>query len=52
MEELADKPGFVVNNHSSRPLIAQWLKQPTRPQRGSRLKGAYLALLRVEFTSP
>ena len=24
------------SNHSSRPAIARWLKQPTRPQRGPR----------------
>ena len=28
--ELVDKPGSVVDNHSSRRLFAQTLKQPTR----------------------
>ncbi len=50
--ELADKPGSVLDNHSSRPIIAHWLKQPTRSQRGPRHKGTYLVLLRVEFTLP
>ena len=27
------------SNHSSRPAIAHWLKQPTRPQRGPRQRG-------------
>ena len=35
--ELIDKPGFVVDNHSSRPAIAHRLKQPTRFQREPRL---------------
>ncbi|MFT5879823.1 MAG: hypothetical protein ACI86X_000943 [Moritella sp.] len=35
--ELVDKPGFVVDNHSSRSAIAHRLKQPTRFQRGPRL---------------
>jgi len=30
--ELADKPGSVEGNHSSRPAIAHWLKQHTRSQ--------------------
>ncbi len=37
--ESADKPGSVVDNHSSRPRIAPGLKQPTRPQRGPRQWG-------------
>jgi len=49
---LADKPGSVGNNHSSRPIIAHWLKQPTRFQRGPRHKEPYLVLLQVEFTLP
>jgi hypothetical protein len=52
ISELADKPGSVLDNHSSRPMIAHWLKQPTRSQRGPRHKGTYLVLLRVEFTLP
>jgi len=32
---LADKPGSVVDNHSSRPAIAHRLKQPTRLRCGS-----------------
>ena len=46
----ANKPGFVVDNHSSRPEIARRLKRSTRSQRGPRHKRAYLILLRVEFT--
>jgi len=30
--KLTDKPGSVVDSHSSRPAIAHWLKQPTRVQ--------------------
>ena len=40
------------SNHSSRPAIARWLKQPTRVQYGPYLVNPYLALLRVEFTVP
>ena len=29
-EKLVDKPGSVVDSHSSRPFITEWLKQPTR----------------------
>ena len=50
--EPADKPGSVVDSHSSRPAIAHWLKQPTRVQYGPYLVNPYLALLRVEFTVP
>ncbi len=32
--KLTDKPGSVVDSHSSRPAIAHWLKQPTRVQYG------------------
>jgi len=32
---LADKPGSVVDSHSSRLYIAAQLKQPTRTQCGS-----------------
>ena len=34
---MADKPGFVLDNHSSRPIIAYWLKLSTRFRRGPRL---------------
>ena len=50
--KLTDKPGSVVDSHSSRPAIAHWLKQPTRVQYGPYLVNPYLALLRVEFTVP
>ena len=50
--ELADKPGSVLGNHSSRPAIAHWLQQHTRSQRGPRRTRSYLVLLRVEFTLP
>ena len=33
--KLADKPGSVVDNHSSRPAITHRLKQPTRSRCGS-----------------
>jgi len=33
---LADKPGSVVDNHSSGMYVTIHLKQPTRIQRGSR----------------
>ena len=52
MVELADKPGSVLDNHSSRPVIAHWLQQHTRSQRGPRHTRSYLVLLRVEFTLP
>ncbi len=48
--EPACKPGFVVDNHSSRTHVTIRLKQPTRTRRGPRLKGPYLVLLRVGFT--
>jgi len=50
--ELADKPGSVVDNHSSRPALAHWLQQPTRVQCGPHHMNPYLVLLRVEFTVP
>jgi len=49
---LTDKPGSVVDSHSSRTNVAVCLKQPTRSQRGSRHAGTYLVLLRVGFTMP
>ena len=36
--ESADKPGSVVNRHSSRPAITHRLKQPTRFQYGPYLR--------------
>ncbi|PHM53373.1 hypothetical protein Xekk_02875 [Xenorhabdus sp. KK7.4] len=50
--ELADKPGSVVDNHSSRPELTRWLKQPTRVRYGPYHVNLYLVLLRVEFTVP
>jgi len=41
-----------VDDHSSRRIIADTLKQPTRIERGPRHADAYLVLLRVEFTMP
>ncbi len=41
--KLTDKPGSVVDSHSSRPAIAHWLKQPTRVQYGPHLMN-HLAL--------
>ena len=50
--EMTDKPGSDVDSHSSGTNVAICLKQPTRPQRGSRHTGTYLVLLRVGFTLP
>ncbi|MGJ8513679.1 hypothetical protein LMG33810_001542 [Carnimonas sp. LMG 33810] len=50
--ELADKPGSVVDSHSSRAGVAACLKQPTRPQVRAAPTGAYSVLLRVGFTMP
>lgn len=50
--KLADKPGSVVGNHSSRRRVAAPLKQPTRKQREPRLSLPYLALLRMGFAVP
>ena len=41
-----------MDDHSSRRIIADTLKQPTRIERGPRHADAYLVLLRVEFTMP
>ena len=49
---MTDKPGSVVDSHSSGTDVATCLKQPTRSQRGSRHTGTYLVLLRVGFTMP
>ena len=47
-----DKPGSVMDEHSSRRIVTNTLKQPTRVQRGQRHTDTYLVLLRVEFTLP
>jgi len=49
---LADKPGSVVDDHSSGMCVAAHLKQPTREQCGPHLMFPYLVLLRVGFTLP
>jgi len=49
---LTDKPGSVVDSHSSGISVTTYLKRPTRFQRGSRLMETYLVLLRVGFTLP
>ena len=36
MKKPADKPGFVVGNHSSGPCVAARLERPTRERRGPR----------------
>ena len=51
-EKWADKPGSVVNDHSSRRTITHTLKRPTRIQHGPCLKDPYLVLLPVGFTMP
>lgn len=50
--KLTDKPGSVLDSHSSRPALAHWLKQPTRVRYGPYHANPYLVLLRVEFTVP
>ena len=50
--ESADKPGSVVDNHSSRALVTKGLKQPTRKRPRSRHMLPYLVLLRMGFTLP
>ncbi len=49
-DELVDKPGSVVDDHSSATAVTNCLKRPTRIHRGPRLKDSYLVLLRVGFT--
>lgn len=39
-----------MDEHSSRRIVTNTLKQPTRVQRGQRHTDTYLVLLRVEFT--
>jgi len=50
--ESADKPGSVVDNHSSRHNVTVMLKRPTRIQREARRTDSYLVLLQVGFTLP
>ncbi len=51
-KESADKPGSVVDNHSSGSCVATCLKRPTREPCGPHLTFPYLVLLRVGFTLP
>ena len=48
--ESVDKPGSVVDDHSSATTVTSCLKRPTRIHRGPRHKDSYLVLLRVGFT--
>lgn len=50
--ESADKPGSVVNNHSSRLYVAIKLKQATRVQCEQHLMNSYLPLLQAGFALP
>lgn len=52
MLKLTDKPGSVLDSHSSRPVIAYRLKRSTRIQYGPYYMNSYLTFLLVEFTSP
>jgi len=49
---LTDKPGSVVDNHSSAIHVTMYLKQPTRIQLRAATTDSYLVLLRVGFTLP
>ena len=51
-KELADKPGSVVDSHSSGMYVAIHLKRPTRKQCGPHHMFPYLVLLQVGFTMP
>ena len=44
--EPADKPGFVVDSHSSRRIVTDTLKQPTRSARAAALPSCGLAPVR------
>jgi hypothetical protein len=46
--QTARKPNFVLDDHSSRPCLATWLKQPTRGFR--HLANAKLTLLNLSAT--
>ena len=50
--ESADKPGSVVDNHSSGTTVTDGLKQPTRKRPRARHMLPYLVLLRMGFTLP
>jgi hypothetical protein len=50
-KKLADKPGSVVDSHSSRRIVTNALKLSTRWQREPRLLPAYLILLQMEVTA-
>ena len=50
--ESTDKPGSVLDSHSSGTSVTACLKQPTRFRRRWRLMETYLVLLRVGFTLP
>ena len=50
--ESADKPGSVVDNHSSGTTVTDSLKQPTRKRPRARHMLPYLVLLQVGFTMP
>ena len=55
-KRVSHKPGSVDScepgNHSSGIAVANYLKQPTRIRRGSRLWDSYLVLLRTGFALP
>jgi hypothetical protein len=51
-EESADKPGSVLDNHSSGTPVTGGLKQPTRKRPRARHMLPYLVLLQVGFTVP
>jgi len=50
--ESADKPGSVMDNHSSGTTVTDSLKQPTRKRPRARHMLPYLVLLRMGFTLP
>ena len=53
--ESADKPGSVVDSHSSGVHVAMYLERPTRELRGPRIAKRwfpYLVLLQAGFTLP
>ena len=50
--ELADKPGSVMDNHSSRTIVTNGLKRPTRIRCEAHRVDSYLVLLQVGFTLP
>ncbi len=50
--ELADKPGSVVDSHSSGRTVTSTLKQPTRAFVRAAPLGPYSVLLRVGFAMP